>query len=260
MHAAEAMLAYEDGAGPWHTSHMETRADFRGSIKALQTAEKDGTVIRRKDMLVFVAQRYRSCKPMNPHNTALGWYDKTEEGQGGNDTVRDLLPRHTCTNTGQKLKCSRAVADVTVIRVSEAAAPPRQRTQSTLSRPLSPTTMSSETPEENTVAVGEHTIDQVPIAAEAAQVATDHDLSSGEVSSSSTQSGSDSSPLVTPTSPTSFRKLSSARRTVYVDVPPRSKKRKTSANSAPSRHISPTKSTSAHMVIWFTHNPTLYLI
>ena len=68
----EVFLEYKGGDDEWHAVHKMVRADFKGNISELQEAERSGTVIKRKDRLVFVAQRYRVCRPLNPANTQRG--------------------------------------------------------------------------------------------------------------------------------------------------------------------------------------------
>lgn len=70
------ILRYQDHRTTFHDLHLETRRGFIGSVSQLQAAERSGEVINRKDRLVFVAQRYSACNPMNPSNTCHGWYDQ----------------------------------------------------------------------------------------------------------------------------------------------------------------------------------------
>lgn len=76
IYAAEAVLGYTDGDARWHELHRIGRKNYQGNISHLQDAERSGEIIDRKDRLVFVAQRYASCRPLNPENTRLGWYDE----------------------------------------------------------------------------------------------------------------------------------------------------------------------------------------
>ena len=67
---------------------------FKGNISQLEQAERKGTVIKRKDRLVFAAQRYTACKPMNASNTQRGWYDDESErtAPGNTVTVSSFFP------------------------------------------------------------------------------------------------------------------------------------------------------------------------
>ena len=94
IHAAEVYLEYNGGREKWHAVHTEGREDFKGNVSRLQEAERTGTVIKRKDRLVFVAQRYAACRPMNAANTRRGWYDDESErtAPGNTVTVSSFFP------------------------------------------------------------------------------------------------------------------------------------------------------------------------
>lgn len=79
LHSAEMILRYQEEGTTFHAIHLENRRGFRGNTSQLQAAERSGEVINRKDRVVFVAQRYSACRPMNPSNTCHGWYDLPAE-------------------------------------------------------------------------------------------------------------------------------------------------------------------------------------
>ena len=94
IHAAEVYLEYQGGQKEWHAVHREVREDFKGNISQLEQAERKGTIIKRKDRLVFAAQRYTACKPMNASNTQRGWYDDESDrtAPGNTVTVSSFFP------------------------------------------------------------------------------------------------------------------------------------------------------------------------
>jgi hypothetical protein len=68
-------MEYGEGRTAWHALHGEVRKAFKGSITKLREAERSGQVLKHKERLSFVAQRYYSCRPINPAHTQSGWYD-----------------------------------------------------------------------------------------------------------------------------------------------------------------------------------------
>lgn len=188
IHAAEVLLEYKDGGDRWHAAHKMVRADFKGNISELQEAERSGTVIERKDRLVFVAQRYRACRPLNPSNTRRGWYDEPDNNHSGNIDS---------TLVGNVLDHSLVSAALPVI----SRVPP--------SRPASTTTMSSEPQEADVVVVQLRREEPSLPSAQDSQPILNIKLSSPPRLQSRT--GSPTKPL---------GKSSSTRHKVYVCVPP----------------------------------------
>ncbi|GJE95153.1 hypothetical protein PsYK624_113340 [Phanerochaete sordida] len=204
IHAAEVYLEHQGGGEEWHAMHREVRADFKGNISHLEEAERAGTVIKRKDRLVFAAQRYTACKPMNATNTQRGWYDDESE----------------CTAPGK----TDAVAGGDAESHLPIAAVP-QLSQTSPIQPLPTTTMSSEASVEDIISIDSADQTSTPSTpstpAEASQALPKGDSSLVQ-----------SSPLSTVDSSSEpSRRRSSVHKQVYVCVPSRSESATKSSDS-----------------------------
>ena len=83
------MLHRDDQKG-WHHCHLVASKEEReAGLREEYTKEKTGVVPTHRFKLLRMALNYRTCKPLNPRFTKLGWYDKLidERQEIGEDLV-----------------------------------------------------------------------------------------------------------------------------------------------------------------------------
>ena len=76
VHSADALSAYDGGHSEWHERHKYAQDEFNRGKGLVQRAEKTGDTTIYRDLLVIVARKYTTCRPLYPDYVNLGWYDK----------------------------------------------------------------------------------------------------------------------------------------------------------------------------------------
>jgi hypothetical protein len=80
IHSAEALhfgVDDDDKNASWHEHHLGRSTDsITMAIERVRIPEKRGSPCSAADRFVKVASQYRSCRPLDPKRTRLGWYDQ----------------------------------------------------------------------------------------------------------------------------------------------------------------------------------------